>query len=40
MQYFIRHDAGLNRVYASGIDALTEVPDLGFLINAYIPMLL
>ena len=40
MQDFIIHDAGLNRVDASGLDALTEVPDLGSLVNACVTMIL
>ena len=40
MQSFIRHDAGLNRVKACGVDAIDEVPDLGFMVDACIPMLL
>ena len=40
MQNFIQHDAGLNRVKACGIDALDEAPDLGSLVDAFIPVLL
>ena len=37
---FIRHDAGLNRVKACGLDDLTKVPDHVSMVNACIPMLL
>ena len=40
MHYFIRHDAGLNRVKARGLDSLSEVPDLGLMVDACIPVLL
>ena len=38
-QAFIRHDAVLNRVKYCGIYALTKLPDLGHLVNAFIPMI-
>ena len=39
-QAFIRHDAGINQVEASSLDALTEVPDLGSLANTCVTMIL
>ena len=40
MQDFIRHDVGLNWVEARGLDTLAEVPDLVYLVDACIPVIL
>ena len=40
MQAFVQHDAGLNRVEDSILDALVEVPDVGSLFNPCLTILL
>ena len=39
-QAFIQHDAGLNQVKASGLDALIKAPHLGPQVNTCVPILL
>ena len=39
-QTFILHDVGLKRVKANSLNSLTDVPDLGSLVNVCVPMLL